>query len=102
MTDEDLHRRGIETAVACWERFARSVRGAAVHRLRNVDVAVFPNGPERSIYNNAVLARSITAAECDVAVDVRQADDVVLLLTSGELGGLIKRIPQLVETKFPH
>jgi UDP-N-acetylmuramate: L-alanyl-gamma-D-glutamyl-meso-diaminopimelate ligase len=29
------------------------------------------------------------------------ADDVVLLLTSGELGGLIKRIPQLVETKFP-
>ena len=70
MTDEDLHRRGIDTAVACWERFARSVRGAAVHRLRNVDVAVFPNGPERSIYNNAVLARSITAAECDVAVDV--------------------------------
>ncbi len=30
-----------------------------------------------------------------------RADDVVLLLTSGELGGLIKRIPQLVETKFP-
>jgi UDP-N-acetylmuramate: L-alanyl-gamma-D-glutamyl-meso-diaminopimelate ligase len=29
------------------------------------------------------------------------ADDVVLLLTSGELGGLIKRIPQLVETRFP-
>jgi UDP-N-acetylmuramate: L-alanyl-gamma-D-glutamyl-meso-diaminopimelate ligase len=28
-------------------------------------------------------------------------DDVVLLLTSGELGGLIRRIPQLVETKFP-
>jgi UDP-N-acetylmuramate: L-alanyl-gamma-D-glutamyl-meso-diaminopimelate ligase len=30
-----------------------------------------------------------------------QANDVVLLLTSGELGGLIKRIPQLVESKFP-
>jgi UDP-N-acetylmuramate: L-alanyl-gamma-D-glutamyl-meso-diaminopimelate ligase len=28
-------------------------------------------------------------------------DDVVLLLTSGELGGLIKSIPQLVERKFP-
>ena len=28
-------------------------------------------------------------------------DDVVLLLTSGELGGLIRTIPQLVETKFP-
>jgi UDP-N-acetylmuramate: L-alanyl-gamma-D-glutamyl-meso-diaminopimelate ligase len=32
---------------------------------------------------------------------VLRADDVVLLLTSGELGGLIKKIPQLVETKYP-
>jgi len=30
-----------------------------------------------------------------------RADDVVLLLTSGELGGLIKTIPRLVEAKFP-
>jgi UDP-N-acetylmuramate: L-alanyl-gamma-D-glutamyl-meso-diaminopimelate ligase len=30
-----------------------------------------------------------------------QADDVVLLLTSGELGGLIKTIPKLVERKYP-
>ena len=30
-----------------------------------------------------------------------RADDVVLLLTSGELGGLIKTIPQLVEAKYP-
>jgi hypothetical protein len=33
--------------------------------------------------------------------DVLRANDVVLLLTSGELGGLIKKIPQLVETKYP-
>jgi UDP-N-acetylmuramate: L-alanyl-gamma-D-glutamyl-meso-diaminopimelate ligase len=33
--------------------------------------------------------------------DVLRADDVVLLLTSGELGGLIRRIPELVETKHP-
>jgi UDP-N-acetylmuramate: L-alanyl-gamma-D-glutamyl-meso-diaminopimelate ligase len=32
---------------------------------------------------------------------VLRADDVVLLLTSGELGGLIRKIPELVETKFP-
>jgi UDP-N-acetylmuramate: L-alanyl-gamma-D-glutamyl-meso-diaminopimelate ligase len=32
---------------------------------------------------------------------VLRSDDVVLLLTSGELGGLIRRIPELVETKFP-
>lgn len=30
-----------------------------------------------------------------------RADDVILLLTSGELGGLIRKIPQLVEAKFP-
>ncbi len=33
--------------------------------------------------------------------DVLRADDVLLLLTSGELGGLIRRIPQLVEMKYP-
>jgi UDP-N-acetylmuramate: L-alanyl-gamma-D-glutamyl-meso-diaminopimelate ligase len=33
--------------------------------------------------------------------NILRADDVILLLTSGELGGLIKSIPQLVETKFP-
>ncbi|MES2194756.1 MAG: Mur ligase family protein [Pseudomonadota bacterium] len=33
--------------------------------------------------------------------DVLCPDDVVLLLTSGELGGLIRTIPQLVEMKYP-
>jgi hypothetical protein len=33
--------------------------------------------------------------------DVLRPDDVVLLLTSGELGGLIRKIPQLVEMKYP-
>jgi UDP-N-acetylmuramate: L-alanyl-gamma-D-glutamyl-meso-diaminopimelate ligase len=32
---------------------------------------------------------------------ILRADDVVLLLTSGELGGLIRKIPQLVEMKYP-
>jgi UDP-N-acetylmuramate: L-alanyl-gamma-D-glutamyl-meso-diaminopimelate ligase len=32
--------------------------------------------------------------------DVLRPDDVVLLLTSGELGGLIRTIPQLVEMKY--
>lgn len=30
-----------------------------------------------------------------------EADDVVLLMTSGDLGGLIESIPKLVEKKFP-
>jgi UDP-N-acetylmuramate: L-alanyl-gamma-D-glutamyl-meso-diaminopimelate ligase len=33
--------------------------------------------------------------------DVLRPNDVVLLLTSGELGGLIRTIPQLVEMKYP-
>jgi UDP-N-acetylmuramate: L-alanyl-gamma-D-glutamyl-meso-diaminopimelate ligase len=32
---------------------------------------------------------------------ILREDDVVLLLTSGELGGLIRKIPELAETKFP-
>lgn len=68
MSDDELYRRGIATAVACWARFARSVRGAAVRRLRAVDIAVFPVGPEKAIYNNAVLARGIGHAEIDASV----------------------------------
>src|SRR5215475_2595912 len=33
--------------------------------------------------------------------DILLPDDVVLLLTSGELGGLIRTIPQLVEMNYP-
>ena len=33
--------------------------------------------------------------------DVLRPDDVVLLLTSGELGGLIRKIPELVEMRYP-
>jgi len=59
-----------------------------------------------------ILAR-VRAANCDAEAindpdqalnrlnEVLRADDVVLLLTSGELGGLIKKIPQLAETKYP-
>ena len=33
--------------------------------------------------------------------DALRPDEVVLLLTSDELGGLIQKIPQLVEMKYP-
>ena len=32
---------------------------------------------------------------------ILETDDVILLLTSGELGGLIKTIPKLAEQKYP-
>lgn len=53
----DLHSRGVETLLACWTHIARGVPAASVRRLAGVDVAVFPEGPERAIYNNAVLAQ---------------------------------------------
>ena len=33
--------------------------------------------------------------------NILHPDDVILLLTSGELGGLIRKIPELVERKYP-
>jgi UDP-N-acetylmuramate: L-alanyl-gamma-D-glutamyl-meso-diaminopimelate ligase len=69
-------------------------------------------GTHAQLSQNEIVAR-VRAAGYDVeAIDdpqealnrlngVLRADDVVLLLTSGELGGLIKKIPQLAEMKYP-
>jgi GNAT superfamily N-acetyltransferase len=54
--DEALYARGVATLLACWEAIARGSAGAAVHRLPGLSAAVFPSEPERSVYNNAVLA----------------------------------------------
>jgi ribosomal protein S18 acetylase RimI-like enzyme len=74
MNDLALYHRGTATAAACWQEFARGAEGAAVHRLDGVVAAVFPDEPERSIYNNAVLehaagveAMEAVYAETDVA-----------------------------------
>src|SRR4029079_4846484 len=55
MTSEDLYARGVRTMLASWEAYAHGARGACVHRLPGVAAAVFPAGPERDVYNNAVL-----------------------------------------------
>jgi GNAT superfamily N-acetyltransferase len=68
MTDLELYRRGMGTAVSCWERFARSTRGATVHRLRHAAVAVFPDGPESGIYNNAVVSRGLARKEQELTL----------------------------------
>jgi hypothetical protein len=59
----DLYRRGVATAVASWEAYARGCAGAAVVRLGGVSAAVFPSGPERAVYNNAVLERGLGSSE---------------------------------------
>jgi GNAT superfamily N-acetyltransferase len=69
VTEEDLYLRGAETSVACWSEYARTTPGAVVHRLAGADVAVFPAGPERDVFNNAILGRGLASAARSAALD---------------------------------
>jgi ribosomal protein S18 acetylase RimI-like enzyme len=73
LTEADLYSRGAATLVASWDEYAREAAGAAVRRSSGVAAAVFPNEPERSVYNNALLERDLTAAERADALDVMEA-----------------------------
>jgi UDP-N-acetylmuramate: L-alanyl-gamma-D-glutamyl-meso-diaminopimelate ligase len=66
---------------------AQLTQNEIVARVRNAKYDAEPIGdPQEALQRlNAIL----------------DADDVVLLLTSGELGGLIKAIPKLAEQKYP-
>jgi ribosomal protein S18 acetylase RimI-like enzyme len=64
---------GIATLIASWESYARGTRDAEVLRLPGVVAAVFPNPPERDIYNNALLRRDLAAAKRTAALDAMEA-----------------------------
>jgi ribosomal protein S18 acetylase RimI-like enzyme len=72
-SDEDLYRRGASTLVASWEEYARGAAGAGVRRLPHVAAAVFPNEPERAVYNNALVDRDLTAAQRADAIGEMEA-----------------------------
>jgi GNAT superfamily N-acetyltransferase len=72
-TDIDLYRRGEATLLACWEVIADGSPGAAVIRAAGVTAAVFPRGPERSIYNNAVLEQGLEGPARGAALDAMEA-----------------------------
>jgi ribosomal protein S18 acetylase RimI-like enzyme len=67
-SDADLYCRGIATLLASWEEYARGASGAMVLRRDGVAAAVFPEGPERGVYNNAVLDRGLGAEALQTAV----------------------------------
>lgn len=69
MTGLELYHRGIRTALACWEAYARTIAGGSVHRLDGVDAAVFTAGPERHVFNNAVLAHGLRGVPRAAAID---------------------------------
>lgn len=73
VTDDDLYARGSETLLASWAQYARGSAGAALQRLSGVAVAVFPQGPERAVYNNALLDRDLSHPERTAAVDAMAA-----------------------------
>jgi ribosomal protein S18 acetylase RimI-like enzyme len=72
-TDAELYRRGVETLLASWEQYAGGAAGATLHRLAGVGAAVFPNDPERGVYNNALLERDLDASERAEAISAMEA-----------------------------
>jgi len=72
VTDSDLYARGMTTVAACWAAFARSATGAHVHHFPHLAVAVFPDEPERSIYNNSILERGLAPAERAAALEAME------------------------------
>ena len=72
-TDDELYVRGSETLLASWAQYARGSAGAALRRMSGVAAAVFPEGAERSVYNNALLDRGLGRAERATAVDAMAA-----------------------------
>lgn len=73
VSDAELYRRGAKTLVASWEAYARGASGAAVRRTPGVASAVFPNEPERGVYNNALLERDLSATERAEALNAMAA-----------------------------
>ena len=72
-TDDELYIRGSETLLASRAQYARGSTGAAHPRLGGVAAAVFPQDPERAVYNNALLDRDLGRTERAAAVDAMAA-----------------------------
>jgi ribosomal protein S18 acetylase RimI-like enzyme len=73
LTDAELYRDGAATLLASWEEYARGAVGASLQRLPGVAAAVFPNEPERGVYNNALLERDLVDSERGGALDAMEA-----------------------------
>jgi hypothetical protein len=72
LTDTDLYLRGCETLLASWAEYARGTTGAALRRFPGVATAVFPEGAERAVYNNALLEHGLAAGDRAAGVDAME------------------------------
>jgi ribosomal protein S18 acetylase RimI-like enzyme len=73
ISNRDLYARGAATLVASWAEYARGSSGAALLRLSGVAAAVFPDEPERTFYNNALLDRDLGVTGRATAVEAMEA-----------------------------
>jgi GNAT superfamily N-acetyltransferase len=73
MRDVELLQRGEATLLASWDAYAQACPSASLHRFPGVGVGVFPEGPERSVYNNALLERGLDRAGRATALDAMVA-----------------------------
>jgi GNAT superfamily N-acetyltransferase len=69
ISNSDLYLHGARTAVACWTEYARTTPAAEIHRLPGIDVGVFPEGPERGVFNNAIVEHGLAGSAASAAVD---------------------------------
>jgi ribosomal protein S18 acetylase RimI-like enzyme len=67
--DLELYERGSATLAESWAAYAEATTDGSVQRHPGVTAAVFPTGPERGVYNNALLRRDLTAPERSAAID---------------------------------
>lgn len=72
-SDAELYQRGVKTLIASWEAYALGASGSAVRRSAGVACAVFPNEPERGVYNNALLERDLATTERPDALDAMES-----------------------------
>jgi GNAT superfamily N-acetyltransferase len=72
-SDRQLYARSVTTLIASSEAIAQGCGRAEVRRLPGVAAAVFPEEPERSFYNNAVIDRGLSAGERLDALGAMQA-----------------------------
>jgi len=63
----DVLARCVASLVASWERYAEWTPGATVLRDDDAAVGVFPAGPERDVFNNAVVLGEAQRALATIA-----------------------------------
>lgn len=67
--ESELYRRSTATMLASWREYARGSSGARVESLGGASAGVFPEGPERAFYNNALFDLGLDAPSRQGAIE---------------------------------